>query len=301
MVREPEPNRWSAVGPVNRATAERIGRMYVRQQLSIRRIAGELEMPRAAVTAVIRAAGVQIPDRGSGRPRLQQRAPRPPRLRETLLDLYVDQRRTRAEVAAKLGVSEALVRTWLAELGLPAHSRGGLFREDRVRLAMRPLTDLYLKAELPADRVGKRLGKSRQIVLASAHELGVPVRQGGPPNSERAVVWLRALYRDRAVVDALRRHGIPLVNRAGRLADRFPTPAPLTPQLLHDLYIGCGLSATQIELVTGQPSSTVLRHLCEAGIEKREAGGQSPFTRKVRRELKSDASAGRRGHGRSVR
>jgi hypothetical protein len=208
-----------------------------------------------------------------------------------LLDLYVNQRRTRAEVAAKLGVSEALVRAWLTDLGLPVHSRGGLFREDRMRLPMRPLADLYVKAEMPAEQIGKRLGKSRQIVLASAHELGVPVRQGGLPNNKSAIVWLEALYRDCAVVGALRRHGVPVVARAGRLAERFPSPAALTDQLLRDLYVGCGLSVTQIELVTGQPSATVRRHIRAAGIASRAAGGLSPFTRRVRREMASQAQA----------
>jgi len=78
----------------------------------------------------------------------------------------------------------------------------------------------------------------------------------------------------------LRRHRVPRRPRPGSITTRFPTPVPLTAQLLAALYTGTGLSARQIELLTGQPHEQVLDTLHQAGTPVRRGTSSSPwFTR----------------------
>jgi len=57
---------------------------------------------------------------------------------------------------------------------------------------------LYLRAGLSANEAGKMLGVSRNIVLRSAHDEGLPVRVGGAPPTRgpSEIELLTALYAD---------------------------------------------------------------------------------------------------------
>lgn len=154
--------------------------------------------------------------------RPQCQAPKPAQLREILVELYVFRRLTRTQVAEKLEVPESRVHTWLREFDLPVRTRGGMSREDRVWLAKGPLVALYVQAQMPAERVGARLGSTRRVVLASSHEHGVPVRPGGTGDNSRAIALLAALYADPQVLAVLRRRKVPLVRCTGPATDRFP-------------------------------------------------------------------------------
>ena len=276
--------------PVDEAFSLKVREFYEQDEMSMRQIAATLQVPRRWIAQALHDSGVAVSSRGAGRRRRRSRVIQPPMLRETLVRLYVQERLTRAEVATKLDVPESRVRTWLRDLNLPVRSRGGMSREDRKRLPKKPLIALYVKEEMSADRVGERLGSTRRVVLASAHEHGVPVRPGGLSDNTRAVVVLDALYNDPQVVAILHRYAVPIVYHSGAATDRFPQPVRLTAEILMDLYVGCGLSAMQIELVTGQPAATVRRQLLSAGVPPRPAGGLAPFTRRAR-----EASAYRRG------
>jgi len=115
--------------------------------------------------------------------------------------------------------------------------------------------------------------------LRTLHDAGVPVRRGGtrprrrPPDETRL---LAALYADPEITAVLRRHRVPRRPRPGSIATRFPTPVPLT-QLLTALYTETGLSARQIELLTGQPHEQVLDALHQAGIPVRRGTSSSPW------------------------
>jgi hypothetical protein len=98
------------------------------------------------------------------------------------------------------------------------------------------------------------------------------------------VQLIDALYQDTAVRRTLLSHGVPLVAWPGILYERFPAPVSLTPALVRELYVDCGLSAFQIELVTGQPSIAILRKLRSARVERRPSGGLSPFMARWRQE-----------------
>lgn len=144
------------------------------------------------------------------------------------------------------------------------------------------MRSLYVAAELTADTVATQIRSTRGRVLATAHEEGLPVRPGGSSTSGRGVRILAALYDDDDVLTALHRHAVPIVNSPGTITERFPIPHPVTTELVGDLYCRCGLSTTQIELVTGQPAATIRRRLIRNGIPLRSTGGLAPFTRRAR-------------------
>ena len=81
---------------------------------------------------------------------------------------------------------------------------------------------------------------------------------------------------------ALSRHGIPRRPAGGPIWQRFPVPLAVSPQLAEELYVQCGLAARHIELLTGQPTQTVLRLLKAHGIARRPPGGRAPFMRRWR-------------------
>jgi len=93
---------------------------------------------------------------------------------------------------------------------------------------------------------------------------------------------LDALYGSTEVRQVLRRNHVPIVRATGSLWLRFPKPSPLTNDLVAELYLDCGLSSSQIELVTGQPSVMILRRLVQLDIPRRPRGGLSPFLRQHR-------------------
>lgn len=138
---------------------------------------------------------------------------------------------------------------------------------------------------MSAGEAGRLLGVSRRIVLRSAHEQGLPVRVGGAPPSRgpSEIELLAALYSDPDVRRVLDRHGIPVVTVPGPIWERFPAPQPLTVSLVTQLYEGCGLSTTQIELLTGTPAAAARAALRAGGVQLRAAGGRSPFMRRWRK------------------
>lgn len=254
-----------------------------RRGLSIRQIATHLRLPRRQVAAAIRSAGIVPAPHGRGRSRPNARVSRPEGIEEVLRQLYVEQRFTRAQVAAVLNVPEHRVRIWLLECDIPIRSRGRTNREDRHRPEKAVLQQLYVDQGLPAREVGRRLSSGLNRVLAGLHDNALAVRDGGNAPSSSAIRLLDALYDDLQVRECLRRHDVPVVRKPGPLPQRFPVPFRLTEALLRDLYLDCGLSTVHIELLTGQPADTVRKAMASAGITRRAPGGRSPFLRRQRR------------------
>lgn len=60
-------------------------------------------------------------------------------------------------------------------------SRGRQNREDRQIVQARAVAELYVHAGLSAAEAGRLLQVPRGLVLRTAHDLGLPVRVGGPP------------------------------------------------------------------------------------------------------------------------
>lgn len=244
--------------------------------LSTYRVGELLGIGRQRVTRILHEAGIPVAPRGRGRPRPDRRLPAPLDFSALLVELYRDQKISSREIGAKLGMSERTVRNRLAELGIATRTKGGWNREDRRALDPATVEQLYVQRGESAEQVGAVLGASRRLVLRTLHERGLAVRSGGPLD-EADIRLVRSLYADRGVARVLARHGVPVVLRKGPIWARFRVPVPLSRELLSDLYVGCGLALSHIELLTGQPGATVRRRLMDWGIPMRGPGGRSPF------------------------
>jgi transposase-like protein len=254
---------------------------------STRRVATACGISRPKLTGLLRAAGVPIAPRGAGRARP---TPDPANLRDTLTELYLRQQLSSTRIAALLGMSDRLVRAKLARHGIRRRTGGSHNREDRTRLTSQQVRELAVLRDLPATDISALTATGYLPVLRDLHTAGVPVRLGG----DRIEV-IDALYADRQVRSVLAEYRIPLVPAGGRLWERFPVPVPLRPDLLHRLYVDCGLSAPHIELLTGQPAATIRHHLIRYAIPRRPPGGRSPF---LRRWQEASGAVVRRGSAR---
>lgn len=261
-----------------------LAHLYACQGLSTHQIAGQTGLNRQRVTRMLRTAGVEVRPRGTGRGRTVSLSSGVPGLPRLMRELYEDSRLSSRQIAALLGMPERTVRDRLRGYGVSARTRGGWNREDRTTVPADVLTTLYSQLGLTAAEVAERLGTSRNIVLRSAHALGLPVRSGGavPVTGPAEIELVSALYADPLIDAVLTAHGVPRVPAGAAISDRFPAPVPLTTPLAKDLYWGCGASVNQIELLTGQPAESIRRFMRQAGIPLRHPGGRSPFLRRWR-------------------
>lgn len=267
--------------------ADHVRYLYVRRGLSTYQIAALLGENRRWVTQVLDKAGVHRPPRGLGRARPHTRWHGPTNIADQLFDLYVLQHLTSDQVGLRLGISGRSVRLRLLEHGIPMRTKGGTNREDRRVLDVAAVQHLYLGDGQSAQAVANALGSSRHAVLRVAHERGWQVPLGGPAPSRgpTEIELLEALYADVQVGRTLKQFGIPQVDPGGPIYERFPTPVRLSASGLRALYLRCGLSVPQIELLTGNPRATLTKRLHRAGVALREPGGRSPFMRRWRAQL----------------
>jgi transposase len=262
---------------------ERVAHLYACQALSTYAIAAVTGVSRQRVTRLLHRAGIVVKAHGAGR-RRGRRAPEAQRLDQLMAGLYLVQRMPSTQIARLTGLPGRTVRARLRARGVPMRTRGRFNREDRVAVSAADLADLYVGAGLSAGEAGKLLGVSHRIVLRSAHDQGLPVRVGGPPprRGPSEIELITALYADAQVRGVLARHGVPVVRLAGPIWERFPTPHPLTADLVTALYESCGLSLHHIELLTGRPATAGAAVAGATGIRMRPAGGRSPFIRRWR-------------------
>jgi hypothetical protein len=258
--------------------------LYVCLGLSTYQIAARTGIDRQRVTRALRRAGVAIRPRGTGRSRLAARSGELPGLPRLLRALYEDAKLSSPQIADLLGMPERTVRDRLRMYGITARTRGQWNREDRATVQAETLTLLYGQLGMTADEVGQRLGMSRNLVLRSAHALGIAVRTGGVVTlpGPGQIELIRALYGDPLIDAVLTTHDLPRVPPGGRISDRFPRPVPLTSALVKDLYWGCGAGLIHIELLTGQPALTIRNFMRRTGIPLRHPGGRTPFLRRWR-------------------
>ncbi len=195
--------------------------------------------------------------------------PAPPA--DELRRLYLDQGLPSERIARHYRTAAPVVRRWLREASIPVRPRTA--REHRRRLDIDTVRDLYQEQGWTSAEIAARLSTHVNQVLRTLHDAGVPVRRGGPRPRRRPerppLSLLASLYADPDIAAALRQHNVTPRDHPGSIAERFPTPFPLTEPLLHALYTELGLSARHIELLTGQPFEQILDAL------KRPAGGAS--------------------------
>jgi hypothetical protein len=246
---------------------------------------------RQRITRLLHEAGVAVTPGGVGRS--PRRTAEDDRLDALMARLYQEQRMPSSQIAVLLGIPDSAVLSRLRTRGVAIRTRGRNNREDRVTVSPGDLTELYLRAGLSADEVGRLLAVSRRIVLRAAHDHGLPVRMGGAPPSRgpTEIELLAALYGDPEVRRVLDLHGVPVVQEPGPIWERFPVPHPLTAALVTDLYEGCGLSSQHIELLTGKPAAAVRAVLRASAVPLRPAGGRSPFMRRWRKAGDGELSA----------
>jgi len=258
--------------------------LYLCEQLSTYRIGKITGLDRQRVARLLRKANVSLRPKGAGAVQPPRRHGEPANLPEILAELYVHRHLTIRQIGKLLGIPTATVRNRLRRYGITTRTQGAWEREGRRVLPADDLWNLYCRERLSADDVGRMLGASRKVVLRNAHDLGFPVRTGGVAawSGPDEIELVNALYADELIEAALARHKIPRVPAGGPIWQRFPRPVPLTRQLIEDLYGGCGIGLSHIELLTGQPAQTVGRLMRRYGITTRHPGGHSPFLRRWR-------------------
>jgi DNA invertase Pin-like site-specific DNA recombinase len=272
------------VAPVDSLVGKLI-HLYVCLQQSTYAIADQTGDDHQRVARLLASAGITLRPRGAGGRRPHRRDTEPADLPRRLAELYTQQGLSSETIARLLGMPARTVRERLAEAGIPRRTPGNRPRDKRRLLPADELDALYVRAGLSAAETGQVLDASRGIVLGNSHDLGLPVRVGGPPPARgpSQIQLIDALYSDALVARTLERHHVPIRPAGGRLWERFPEPVKLTTTLLTDLYEDCGVSTSHIQLLTGVPVSTVTKRLNAAGIQTRPSGGRCPFLQRWRR------------------
>ena len=246
--------------------------LYLTRRLDDPAIGAQLGVPAWRVTARRRQLGVTRPHLPPPHP-----GPPPPPPPEVLRRLYLGQRLTIAALGKRYHTAPKVARRWLRDAGVPIQPRTS--RDHRITLDTTQLRELYHDREWTAAEIAARLDTTTHLVLRALHDAGIPVRRGSrrrrrPEEDTRLIA---ELYTDAEITAALDQHQVPRRSEPGSITSRFPTAVPLSEELLHDLYTGIGLSARQIELLTGQPHEQVLDALHRAGITVRRQAGPSPW------------------------
>ncbi|MEW6477431.1 MAG: hypothetical protein AB1679_34700 [Actinomycetota bacterium] len=197
--------------------------------------------------------------------------------------LYVEERLSLAEIGERAGCSRAAVGKRLRQAGITARPRGGRARPlDESDVADR-LRDLYVERGLSVLEVARRLGRSRDWVIARLDRYGLP-RRGWQkkPRPALPAARLRRLWVDerRSVPEVAEHFGVPadwvraeLARHAIRRPRRPPRGlTPLTATVLEDLYVRRGLTAAQIAGRVGGSPTRVVDALERAGIPRRPRG-----------------------------
>ena len=156
---------------------------------------------------------------------------RPPISRDRLVRQLATGK-TRADIATAHNVGLATVTRWCTHYGIDVVGPPRPARGHGVELDGKELRRLYVGEQWTAKQIGSHFGVDPNLVTFALHSHRIPVRHGANGSQADAVVLLDALYADPDVVAVLEQHRIPLRRRAGRLASRFPQPAPLAAGLV---------------------------------------------------------------------
>jgi len=274
----PRRPRYRRLPPLDLDQAA-LSALYVDERLDDRAIGGRLGVPAWRVTRRRRELNVARP----ASPPPHPSPPRTPAAGE-LRRRYVDEGLTLAAIARSHHTSRSVVRRWLLDAGIAVAPRTN--RSHRRQLDPTLLRELYEVRQWTAAEIAADQDSSIHLVLRSLHDNAIAVRRGGARGRDdgRPHRLLTALYSDPEITAMLRRHRIPRRTTPGPIATRFPTPKPLSEALLRHAYLGIGLSARQIEVLTGQPAEQILNLLHAAGIDVRthDAAASPWWTRQLR-------------------
>jgi hypothetical protein len=107
---------------------------------------------------------------------------------DVLQELYVKERLSINQVAARLGVGRSVV-----ERNLRTNS---ITRTRRQRLAKEDLEELYVRRRLSAEAVANRVGVSKENVLADLRYWGLPRRRAGRGPKPLTKEFAERVYQD---------------------------------------------------------------------------------------------------------
>ena len=265
--RHPDPHRRHRVPTVD-IDADTLTSLYVDQKLDDITIASRYHVPPVRIRHRRSELGIRRP---AATPPHSEPPPPPPA--EQLEQLYLVEKLPLKVIARRYHTSTRVVRGWLSEGGIPVQPRTS--RSDRQQLDPIMLRERYEQQQWTAAQIAAEQHTTVQLVLRALHENGIPVRRGGFPSGQHADPYplLDDLYDDPDVLALLQRHHIPVRPQHGPIATRFPQPVSLNATLLRQAYLGVGLSARHIELLTGQPAEQILDALHAAAIPVRTIDG----------------------------
>jgi transposase-like protein len=267
------PTRLPPAGALNDAE---IVALYLREAIPAAEVARRAGASDTAVLRALRSAGIPV-DRSRQVAEVRMAAARrsaEPPLTAADGDLaearYRDDGWSYRRIGEALGVHTGRVRRELARRQVPPRPRPVPGRASRQEAPVAEVRRLYVDSEWTADDVGAILDLPGRIVLRTGHAHGLPIRQGGRPSVSATVELIDGLYADEEIAAVLDRQQVPRRPAGGGIAERFPEPVPLTPELLADLYTAAGCSSPQIEVLTGQPQIIVRNRMQLWGIPFRE-------------------------------
>jgi transposase len=191
---------------------------------------------------------------------------------DRLRHLYVDERRTVAEVADVLGVARGTAHNWLRaaniELRPSPSKRRNDISDDQVR-------ELYVTKQLSAPDIARRLGRGTSTVYHD--QLGIPRRHDGHGTARPDRSELHQLYIDEGL--SLRqiaaRYDVTPPAVAGWLRHSdIPVRPARTPRVAVDRdavvhAYRSGLSGLELAAQHGCSTATIYRELEAAGVPRR--------------------------------
>src|SRR5581483_1856512 len=252
------------------AVADLLRDLYIEQGLSVLEVARRLGHGRDWVVDRLDRYGLPS--------RRWQKKPRPPLPAARLRRPWADERRSVPEIADHFGVPADWVR---AELARHAISRPRRPPRGLTPLTAKDLEDLYVRRGLTAAQIAGRVGGSPTRVVEALERAGIPRRPrnwrpGVPELSRELLVELyvnqglssRAIAArvggsDQRVLDALRRHGIPVRPRW----QSAPPPAVKTRRL-RTLYVDQRRSEAEIAALYATNAWQVRQQLGALGIRR---------------------------------
>lgn len=261
-------------------SAEFLAERYQRQGQSADKIAAELGCSSQFVRDRLREFGIPLRPRGAPPPAGAERPSA-----ELLRRLYVEEGKTLAEVGPLVGYSQGGVAKLLRSYGIPTRPRTGRRLSHDEQLSRERLAAMYQDEALSVAEIARRAGTTEDRVALRLRRYGIPLRRARTEALEAGL--LEELYRDQglAVGDIagrlgcpiahvkreLRRHGIRPHRRPATLP---PGLAPITRELLEELYLRRGLTLAEVAAEVGGSSSRVGAALRRFGIPSRPRGSR---------------------------
>lgn len=284
------PRGGPARPPDESDVVERLRELYVEQGLSVLEVARRFGRSRDWVITRLDRFG--LPRRG------WQKKPRLALPASKLRQMWVDERRSLPEVAERFCVPADWVRAELARYGIsrPRRSPSGL-----APLTTKVLEDLYVRRRLTSTEIARRVGGSPARVISALERAGIPRRPPGrqqdlPELTREVLVELyvdqglssrtiaaRVGGSDQRVLNALRRHGIPVRPR-GHSA---PPPAA-SARRLRTLYVDERRSEAEIAAMYRTTAWQVRQRLRALGIRRPVSPPHPPPVPRPPREVLED-------------